>query len=287
MVCAAARRGGAPETPAFSSLERRAGGKPAFGLCRSPAPWAAAKISRHNGDEEAVKTPAGKTSASKAPAGKSTGKGAGVTAPRAARKPSAAVYRRRRLFAGGALLLVLGLTAGGVATVSGALNAKTEQASSTEGGGASEPSGGQTAPAASAAPSATPTASPTCDQKLVTVSAATNKTSYGPDEKPVLTLKVANGGKLPCKVNIGTSQMEYLVTSGSDRIFSSKDCQASSNDLVKTIAPGKSETANFPWPRNRSVQGCEKISDAAGAGYYVFIAKLGAKVSPPTVFQLN
>jgi hypothetical protein len=121
----------------------------------------------------------------------------------------------------------------------------------------------------------------------VTVTAATNRTSYGPDEKPVLTLKVANGGKLPCKVNIGTSQMEYLVTSGSDRIFSSKDCQASSNDLVKTIAPGKSETANFPWPRNRSVQGCEKISDAAGAGYYVFIAKLGAKVSPPTVFQLN
>jgi hypothetical protein len=234
-----------------------------------------------------VKTPAGKTSASKAPAGRSTGRGAAVPAPRAARKPSAAVYRRRRLFAGGALLLVLGLTAGGVATVSGALNAKTEQASSTEGGAAPQPGGGQTAPAAAATPSATPTASPTCDQKLVTVTAATNKTSYGPDEKPVLTLKVANGGKLPCKVNIGTSQMEYLVTSGSDRIFSSKDCQAASDDLVKTIAPGKSETANFRWPRNRSVQGCEKISDAAGAGYYVFIAKLGAKVSPPTVFQLN
>jgi hypothetical protein len=35
------------------------------------------------------------------------------------------------------------------------------------------------------------------------------------------------------------------------------------------------------------VQGCEKVPDAVGAGYYVFIAKLGAKVSPPTVFQLN
>ena len=81
----------------------------------------------------------------------------------------------------------------------------------------------------------------------MTVTAATNKASYGPEEKPVLTLKVTNGGKLPCKVNIGTSQMEFLVTSGSDRIFSSGDCQASSNDLVKTIAPGKSETANFPW----------------------------------------
>jgi hypothetical protein len=232
-----------------------------------------------------VKTPAGKTSASKA-AGRSSGRGA-AAAPRTARKPSPAVYRRRRLFAGGALLLVVGLTAGGLATVSGALNDKTQQTSST-GVGTPQPSDGQTAAAApSASPSATPSASPTCDQKLVTVTAGTNKTSYGPEEKPVLTLKVSNGGKLPCKVNIGTSQMEFLVTSGSDRIFSSKDCQASGDDLVKTIAPGKSETANFPWPRNRSVQGCEEVKDAAGAGYYVFIAKLGPKVSPPAVFQLS
>jgi hypothetical protein len=229
---------------------------------------------------KAVKTPAGKTSASKA-AGRSSGRGAAAS-PRTVRKPSPAVYRRRRLFAGGALLLVVGLTAGGVATVSGALNDKTQQTSST-GGGTPQPSDGQTA----AAPSASPSASPTCDQKLVTVTAGTNKTSYGPEEKPVLTLKVSNGGKLPCKVNIGTSQMEFLVTSGSDRIFSSKDCQAAGDDLVKTIAPGKSETANFPWPRNRSVQGCEEIRDAVGAGYYVFIAKLGPKVSPPAVFQLS
>lgn len=230
-----------------------------------------------------MKTPAGKTSASKA-AGKSSGRGAAT--PRAARKPSPAVYRRRRLFAGGALLLVAGLTAGGVATVSGALNDKTQQTSST-GAETPQPSGSQTAAAPSASPSATPSASPTCDQKLVTVTAGTNKTSYGPEEKPVLTLKVSNGGTLPCKVNIGTSQMEFLVTSGSDRVFSSKDCQASGDDLVKTIAPGKSEIANFPWPRNRSVQGCEEIRDAAGSGYYVFIAKLGPKVSPPAVFQLS
>jgi hypothetical protein len=202
------------------------------------------------------------------------------------------VYRRRRLFAGVALLLVLGLIAGGVATltslIGGAQQASSAQDStqdsSTQGTGTAQP--GATA---SASPSATPSASTTCDQKLVTVKATTNKTSYAADEKPVLTLTVTNGGKLPCKVNIGTSQMDFLVTSGSDRVFSSADCQAASTDLVKTIAPGKSESANFPWPRNRSVQGCEKVPDGsvAGSGYYVFIAKLGAKVSPPTVFQLS
>src|SRR5919205_4111789 len=208
---------------------------------------------------------------------------AGKAAPRAVRKPSPAVYRRRRLFAGVALLLVLALIAGGVATLStllgGAQQASSAQDSSTQD---SSTQGAATAQSAtpSASPTATPSASPTCDQKLVTVKAATNKTSYAGDEKPVLSLTVTNGGKLPCKVNIGTSQMDFLVTSGSDRVFSSADCQAASTDLVKTIAPGKSETANFPWPRNRSVQGCENVGGAvAGAGYYVFIAKLGAKVS--------
>jgi hypothetical protein len=204
------------------------------------------------------------------------------------------VYRRRRLFAGVALLLVLGLIAGGVATLTsllgGAQQVSSAQDSSTQGTSSQDPSTQGTAEAAaSASPSATPSASPTCDQKLVTVKAATNKPSYAADEKPVLSLTVTNGGKLPCKVNIGTSQMDFLVTSGSDRVFSSGDCQADSTDLVKTIAPGKSETANFPWPRNRSVQGCEKVPDGAvaGSGYYVFIAKLGAKVSPPAVFQLG
>lgn len=154
-------------------------------------------------------------------------------------------------------------------------------------------SAGQATPSATASASSgpTPTASstPSCDQKLVTVTAATDKPAYGPDEKPLLTLKVTNGGKLPCKVNLGTSQMEYLITSGEDRIFSSRDCQAKSEDLIKEIAPGASETANFPWSRNRTLEGCRPIEAKPGTGgaYYVFTAKLGAKTSPKAVFQLD
>lgn len=105
----------------------------------------------------------------------------------------------------------------------------------------------------------------------------------------MLTLKVTNGGTMPCEVNIGTSQMEFLVTSGADRIFSSRDCQAKSEDLVKVIAPGASETANFPWSRSRSVEGCQPVESKPGGGgaYYIFTAKLGSKASPKAVFQLN
>lgn len=220
------------------------------------------------------------------------------------RKPSPAVYRRRRLVAGGALLLVIALVVSGFA-LAGAFKGGSQQASSTD---PSSPNPSSTAPATSqaspsadatpsasasatpsAAPSPTASATPTCNQNLVTVTASTDKPSYGPGENPLLTLKVTNGGTVPCEVNIGTSQMEFLVTSGSDRIFSSKDCQASSEDLVKVIAPGASETANFPWSRNRSTDGCKAVAAAPGGGgaYYIFTAKLGSRASPKAVFQLN
>lgn len=220
------------------------------------------------------------------------GKPTSGTSRTAAKRPvSAAVYRRRRLFVGLALLLVLAVTFGALAA-GGVFRGSTEQASSTDG---TTPEPGETAaagdPASDPAPESTPTApaTPTCDQNLVTVAAATDKTIYVDGENPMLTLQVTNGGTVACEVNMGTSQMEFLVTSGTDRIFSSKDCQAKSEDLVKIIQPGQSESANFPWQRNRSVEGCQPVAAVPGAGgaYYVYVAKLGTRTSQKAVFQLQ
>ncbi|WP_045731884.1 hypothetical protein [Pseudarthrobacter chlorophenolicus] len=219
--------------------------------------------------------------------GKATAPGSG-----GAPKASAAVYRRRRLFVGGALLMVIALVITGFA-ISGVLGGASQQASSTMPTTAAPAA----SPDASAPPSATPSASatpspsatPGCNQNLVTISASTDKAAYGDGENPRLTLKVTNGGTVACEVNLGTSQMEFLVTSGADRVFSSKDCQAASEDLEKTLAPGASETANFTWQRNRTVEGCQAVAAKPGTGgaYYIFTAKLGSKASPKAVFQLN
>ena len=232
-------------------------------------------------------------------AGASTRKTAPKTPGKAARKPArkpvqktvSPIYRRRRLFVGAALLLVIAVAFGGFAAASNILNAGQSGS-----GGGETPSGQETeaapAPGTTASATASPSPSATgngCELNLVTVTAATDKPAYAAGENPVLTLKVTNGNKVPCQVNIGTSQMEFLVTSGSDRIFSSTDCQADATDLVKTIAPGQSETANFLWERNRSVEGCKLIDAKPGAGgaYYVFTARLADKTSPKAVFQLN
>jgi hypothetical protein len=143
------------------------------------------------------------------------------------------------------------------------------------------------APSQSAVPSATQDATPTCDPSLVTVVASVDAQVYAPGQNPLLEMKVTNGGTVPCEVNLGTSQMEYVITSGSDRIFSSKDCQDGSDDLSKTIAPGASETANFPWQRNRSAPGCSPVPVIPKPGYYKFQAILGQWTSNMAVFELQ
>ncbi|MFJ5958299.1 hypothetical protein ACIQC5_20365 [Paenarthrobacter sp. NPDC092416] len=213
----------------------------------------------------------------------------GSPAPR--RRPSPAVYRRRRLFVFGALLVVIALLVGGFAAISSALAGNSDPSAVTSPSGVATEGPAPTQAGTPSAGPATPSASPTpvCDLNLVTVAAATDKPAYGGEEKPLLTMTITNGGTAPCQVNVGTSQMEYLVMSGADRIFSSRDCQAASEDLVKTILPGKSETANFPWERNRTLEGCSAINAKPGAGgaYYTFVARLGNKSSAKAVFQLN
>ncbi len=206
------------------------------------------------------------------------GAGRGKAASQGGRAPLKPVYRRRRLAAIAGILLVLALVFGGFAAISSAVV------------GAQGPGGDAAANPGPGTPPASPTTSPaaSCDRNLVTVTAATDKPAYAAGELPLLSLKVSNDNTVPCEVNIGTSQMEYTIMSGSDRIFSSKDCQAEGTELIKLIPPGGSETANFPWQRNRTVPGCTPVAAEPGAGgaYYVFTARLADKTSPKAIFQL-
>jgi hypothetical protein len=202
------------------------------------------------------------------------------------RRTSPAVYRRRRLVVFSALLVVLAMLVAGVVAMSSSLASKADPgASKTQAVGA--PPASQTPSTDPIVATTTPTPTPVCDLNLVTVTASTDQPAYAAGQNPVLSMKITNGGAAPCQVNVGTSQMEFLVMSGDDRIFSSKDCQAKGDDLVKQIDPGKSEIANFPWQRNRTTEGCGVISAKPATGTYTFKAVLGNKSSTKAVFQLG
>lgn len=213
------------------------------------------------------------------------------------------MYRRRRIAVLVLMVLVLCVLGVGIWTAVVAVSSVAqgpgvqplEPAVTESAAPSSAPDPTPTAtPTASGAPSASSSASatasttaPACDPHLITVSASTDKATYAPNEKPVFTMKVTNGNPVPCEVNVGTKQMEFLVVSGTDRVFSSKDCQADAQDLTKTIAAGAAETANFPWDRVRSTEGCKAVTVQPKPGIYVMTASLGATTSSKAVFELK
>ncbi|MCU1633229.1 MAG: Membrane lipoprotein [Micrococcaceae bacterium] len=205
-----------------------------------------------------------------------------------------------------ALLVVAGLAIGGVVLAAALGRGADATAGATPTPGATAetetPAAGDstappsTAPSSKASPAPTrttapaepsPTSSDGCDASKVVVAAETDKESYGTDENPVLTLVVRNEGTTPCDVNVGTSQMQFEVTSGDERVFSSTDCQQASQDLERAIAPGGEERATFEWSRNRTVPGCTTVDEEPASGSYTVTTRLGARSSTPVEFTLQ
>lgn len=202
------------------------------------------------------------------------------------RRPSRAVYRRRQILALFlAVVLLGGLTAGGFAAasmISSALAADNSEPGST----ATETAATDGAGAEALAPNERG-ADAGCDENAVIVSASTDQRIYTAEKNPLLTLQVENAGKTDCVVNLGTSQMEFVITSGTDRIFSSMDCQVEAEDKYQTLKPGQSEVANFQWKRNRTAPGCDPVEVKPKPGVYVLVTKLGERASNKAVFELN
>ncbi|MGO1183520.1 MAG: hypothetical protein ACTHZ5_10250 [Micrococcaceae bacterium] len=214
------------------------------------------------------------------------------------------VYRRRRLVVGVAALVLLALIVALVFWV----------VSLVRGLSADEPGAGPEtgAPSAEASPSADeseasgePTASGdpgesdasgeasaedlegTCTEEQLTVAASSDATEYGPDENPIFELSITNDGDEPCDTNVGTNQQVFTVTSGSDRIFATTDCQVDGTDQMMTLEPGQTETSRFEWDKVRTQPGCDRSENPLGAGTYRITVAMGAISSEPQSFSLT
>ena len=191
----------------------------------------------------------------------------------------ASVYRRRRITVAVIALLLVGLLAWGVSAGISALRGDQEDT-----GTATEPPRETTQPQPSAEAQQP---DGMCSDTQVEVSAGTDANSYTADKNPVLILGVKNASDTPCKLNVGTSQQEFLVMSGADRIFSTSDCAEQGEDVILEIAPGQEESARFTWQRERSAPGCKAVNVQPRPGTYRFTAVLGGIESAPKSFELQ
>lgn len=218
-------------------------------------------------------------------------------------KPSAAVYRRRRLVALLLALVLVVLVVWGVVAIVGAFR----------GGGEPGPTDAAPAPSTSATPDPTetaaeptespePTASETpeptnttpavCGEGDVTVTAVTDASTYAPDALPQLSMKLTNTSDKPCRIDVGTSTQVYTIMSGSDTIWTSTDCQTDETSQVVELTPGKEVTSPaIEWVRERSTPDtCDSDSRPAAVGggaYYSLTVSIGGISSEQVFFELQ
>lgn len=196
------------------------------------------------------------------------------------------VYWRRRLVA---LLAVVAIIVVIVLIVSAIANSNNKPASTpTNSSPASDtpnpdPSGTPTFPAGGA---------DACNPSQVQITAVTDSNSYKSGVKPMISMKVKNAGTQPCTFDVGTGAQEYIITSGSDRIWSSKDCQKDPTSTPQVLEPGvELTTTPFAWDRTRSsTTTCNTTRPAAVAGAdgptYKLQVKLGTVESENVSFRL-
>ena len=235
------------------------------------------------------------------------------------RPQSPAVYRRRRLVAAVLLVVVVVLVVllvGWVVSLfrpapESEAGAPTPTATSEQGEGSGGDAEGSTtgetpAPDSSADSTADPSADSSAEESSdpstdpsdaaaagdcpagdIVISAATDQPTYGEGEEPVLELRVDNTGEEPCQANLGTNQQVFTVYSGSDRIFSTRDCQVEGGDALVEISPDTQERARFTWPRVRSLPDCEVATGEPRSGTYRLEVSLGELEAQPVTFTLQ
>ncbi len=118
-----------------------------------------------------------------------------------------------------------------------------------------------------------------CDPADIQLTAITDKNGYNAGETPLISMSITNTGSKACTINAGTDAQEYLILSGTEQYWSSRDCQADAAPTETTLQPGVPQSTNpFPWDRTRSTTTtCDatRPAVAAGGASYHLTVKLG------------
>ncbi|WP_210507660.1 hypothetical protein [Naasia sp. SYSU D00057] len=209
-------------------------------------------------------------------------------------QPSSVYWRRR-------ILVLLGLIAV-IAAVVLVIVRPGANAAPADPSPSPSPAAEESAPAATPAPDEAtedPAASGAvapCTAGQVQVIAVTDKTTYAEGESPQLSWTISNTGAAPCSLNVGTNAQVFTITSGSDTVWTSTDCQAEGQDVeytLETAASGAEPTPVSPlqWDRERSTpdtcDGNRPQVTGGGASYHLTVSVGGFESADSAQFILN
>ena len=145
--------------------------------------------------------------------------------------------------------------------------------------------GGEAAPGVDGAPGA-------CTADQVQVTPVTDAEAYSAESQPQLSLTLLNTGSTSCTMEAGSDVQEFLITSGADRVWSSRDCQVDAVAASIVLEPGvERATTPIPWNRTRSEPGVCDVQrspvTAGGATYRLSVTIGGLEGDGDRPFLLN
>lgn len=183
------------------------------------------------------------------------------------------VYWRRRVVALVLLVLVVALLVWGIRALMGAMS----------GDSTATPSATATAEAPTTAATATATGTETaagdspaaCADDAVKVSATSSAREAAVADPLDVGMTIENVGDTPCQLDAGSANLEIKITSGSDQVWSSDDCQAEGENRMTTVNPGDTLESSVPWNGVRSAQGCPTGLNDLKPGTYQVRARVG------------
>lgn len=147
-------------------------------------------------------------------------------------------------------------------------------------------------PSGTPSPGATAGAASACKPSAVKVVALTDHDSYASGAQPMLSMSITNSGSSACSYDVGTGVQDYVVTSGTEKIWDSKDCQSGPTSDVQTLTPGQTLTTQpFAWDRTRSstttCAAARPAVVAGGASYHLGVVLGSSKSVATKQFLLN
>jgi hypothetical protein len=147
------------------------------------------------------------------------------------------------------------------------------------------PGGGKPTPAPTNTAHTAAAKAPACVAADVKVVAITDALSYAPGVNPQLSLTITNTGAAACSFPDGSDKQVYEITSGTEKIWSSKDCQTDAVAHVSTLEPSKPvKSTPFAWNRTRSNPAACSATNApqviaGGASYHLMVSVDGISSS--------
>lgn len=128
----------------------------------------------------------------------------------------------------------------------------------------------------------------TCTAADLTIALTSDAPTYPAGSTPAFFVTITNTSPTSCTVDAGDASREVLITSGADRVWSSRDCAGDAPERLLLLPAGGADGPELvTWERVRSAEGCTQVLPKPKVGTYRVIATLSGVQSAPLVFELG